>query len=172
MKQLCIVLILLVVIGLKAQSTVSFVWLQDTHLAFFNDGKGNIPFTADMTFKIKLKGQGRPLGHTVIAIKYRYTDLAFFITNDATGALQRYGAEVQYAFHMNTDKWYFAPLVGFGRLSRTNLEGATSWEFGGEITFDLYNWLSLVSEGIFMERPDLPNKDLGFNGSIGIQANF
>ena len=165
-------LLLLISLNLFAQSSVGIAMYQDARLSFGDAKHGNNGFTTDLTAKLKLQGYEKALGHTVYAVKFRYTDLAYFDTYDPTGFLYRYGMEFQYAFNLGTNRFHFAPLVGYGIMRRQNTYAYRSWEFGGEITFRITDWLKLNAEGVYMQRPDLPKVGFRFNGSIGLQFDI
>ena len=154
-----------------SQSFIGLAVYQDAKLALIEDQHGNKPFTPDFTAKLKMQGFEGKYGSTVIAIKYRYTDLVDMGYKDyPTGYLWRYGVEAQYNFHMGTDRWGAAPFVGFGIMKRASTRAQNSWEFGGELTYKITNWFSVGAEGVMMERPELGK--YVFNGSLGIQFNI
>ena len=175
MKQLCIVLMLLTIIGLKAQSAVGLAVYQDPKLALFEDGHSNNPYTFDMTFKVKLQGYQKSIGYLSINTKYRYANLIRIeelVENDITGYLSRYGVEGQYIFNTIINKIGLAPTLGYGILRRSNTPSMSSWEFGGEVTYYLGKGFKGTIESIWMQRPDLINKDFVFNLSLGIQFDI
>lgn len=175
MKQLFVVLMLFIVLGLKAQSAVGLAAYQDPYLAFFKDDHGNSPYTFDMTFKLKMQGYQGAIGYLSINAKYRYSDLRRhdnLIDIESTGYLYRYGAEAQYTFNtIFNSKWEFSPLVGYGLLKRSNTNLFSSWEFGAEVSYHLIKGVKATYEGVWMGRGDLEGQYM-YNGSVGLQFDI
>jgi hypothetical protein len=174
LKITVIIILLMNFYCLLGQSVIGLAVYQDPKLAFFEDDYGNTPFTLDISGKFKFQAEERQLGFWSLNGKYRYAELYYDeTTNDATGYLTRYGIELQYYFNLNTNQFHFVPTIGYGWMRRSNTMWMRSWEFGGEISYRIGNSpFKLLLEGIYMERPDLPNLGFRFNGSVGLQFDL
>lgn len=152
-----------------SKSFIGLSLVQDAKLALIEDDHGNKPFTSDFTLKAMFQGFEGKYGSLAVGGKFRYTDLVDKgYVNYATGYLWRYGVEVQYSFHMGTDRWAFTPLIGFGMMKRATTRPQGSWEFGAELSYRVNNWLGFVAEGVEMERRELKDS-FRFNGSLGVK---
>lgn len=174
MKKLLYILSFICIYNTYSQSAIGIAVYQDPKLAFFEDDYGNTPFTLDATIKVLLQAEERKLGFWVMAVKFRYSDLnEVYHATYSTGYLSRVGLEVQYKFKVIETKLLISPIIGYGWMRRSNFGVGTSWELGSELSYKIGKTpFSLLAEGVYMERPDLPNLDFRFNGSIGIMYNI
>ena len=174
MKKSAIIIAVLTVLTmnlycLQAQERIGIAVYQDVNLALGGDSEhGNSGFTTDIRTRIKLEAMERKYGYIVLGIVFEYADL----NSTELGVFYRYGAELGYVFNTPINNLKISPTIGYGILSRQYDYARRSWEFSGEVFYNITKNISVNALGTFMERTDLPNKSFGFNGYIGIQYSF
>jgi len=153
------VLALFILLALPAYTAgQTFTITQDARLALLGDGRGNDPFTPNVTLKAQVHDFNNSVGYLTIGIKAEYAELI-------SGDYWRYGIEAGHAVRLPY-KITLTPLLGYGVIVR---QGFTWQSIEGslEATYSITDNWAVIGLHTYTQRSEWELWRYSF--SIGLQ---
>lgn len=151
----------------NTQETISFALLHDVKLGLGLDKEhGNDKPTTDLIFNMNWEGKQYDYYYFAIQTQYEHANLY-------SGYLRRYSVHGMWNFNkLVIPKLKIGAGVGVGSLHREGFGGFANYSGTIDISYLIYKKISIITKNEWMKRPDLPNKKIGYNLSLGVKYNL